>query len=648
MACSKTHHASLLLLVVALLQLVVVHLAHCSNEPSSNTSRPGGNTMHVRARWQQQEAAALLQLKQSFSFIGPSFCSNSEASDDTTILLPSWRAGNDCCRWEGISCDRVAVRVTALDLSNQHMQIRGFHPALFNLTSLRYLNLEHNEFCGSHLPDFGFDRLTQLQVLNLRESNLSGTIPLSLSGLHSLKTIYLSDNSLTGLIPDIFSNFPLLEILDLAYNPFEHGTLPLGITHLKNLKVLNLQETNLVGVIPNSIGNLSSLTELHLWGNSFIGGLPWSLNNLTRLTLLNCHDSGLSGRIPSFASLTRLEHMWLSNNKLTGPVPLSNGGSIHPNLKIVDLSKNSFSGSNKFYGPVSISPHKMSHSTTRSYFSSLEIIDLAGNGFTGVLPLELFDSFTSMVRSSNRTVGDGQENNNTWHTEDGGSTYTVPIAGLEYSGSPTQYQVAVDVAMKQQYMRVSKIFSDLVVIDLSNNRFSGSIPRTVGNLTSLLVLNMSHNALTGPIPGELGRLAQIESLDLSWNRLTGEIPRQLAALTALEWLNLSHNDLSGSIPSGSQFSTFTSSSFQGGNPGLYGCPLPVRCNLTQPSPGTKVLPPPSPQQQVPDGASADRRFELIVLWLLVGSGYGMGFALAVVLQVVLTRRRKKILARQSV
>ncbi|GJN05262.1 hypothetical protein PR202_ga22877 [Eleusine coracana subsp. coracana] len=418
--------------------------------------------MHVRARWQQQEAAALLQLKQSFSFIGPSFCSNSEASDDTTILLPSWRAGNDCCRWEGISCDRVAVRVTALDLSNQHMQIRGFHPALFNLTSLRYLNLEHNEFCGSHLPDFGFDR------------------------------------------------------------------------------------------------------------------------------------------------------------------------------------------SNKFYGPVSISPHKMSHSTTRSYFSSLEIIDLAGNGFTGVLPLELFDSFTSMVRSSNRTVGDGQENNNTWHTEDGGSTYTVPIAGLEYSGSPTQYQVAVDVAMKQQYMRVSKIFSDLVVIDLSNNRFSGSIPRTVGNLTSLLVLNMSHNALTGPIPGELGRLAQIESLDLSWNRLTGEIPRQLAALTALEWLNLSHNDLSGSIPSGSQFSTFTSSSFQGGNPGLYGCPLPVRCNLTQPSPGTKVLPPPSPQQQVPDGASADRRFELIVLWLLVGSGYGMGFALAVVLQVVLTRRRKKILARQSV
>ncbi|KAF8692196.1 hypothetical protein HU200_039799 [Digitaria exilis] len=150
---------------------------------------------------------------------------------------------------------------------------------------------------------------------------------------------------------------------------------------------------------------------------------------------------------------------------------------------------------------------------------------------------------------------------------------------------------------------------------------------------------MSHNAFTGEIPGELGSLVQIESLDLSWNRLTGEIPRQLAAaLTALEWLNLSYNDLSGSIPSGSQFSTLTSSSFQGGNPGLYGCPLPVRCNLTQ------ALP-----QQVPlDGgaSSADHRFYLIVLLLLVGSGYGVGFALALVMHVhYCTYYRRKKMAR---
>lgn len=315
MAFSNTRRASLLLPVVASL-LVVIHQAHCSHELSSNTSRPGGSTKHVRARCHQQQAAALLQLKRTFSF-GPASC---DIGASATTTLPSWKAGTDCCHWEGISCDRVAGKVTALNLSNKYIQISGFHPALFSLISLKYLDLEANQFSGSHLPDSGFDMLTQLQVLNLRQSNLSGTIPPSLSsGLHSLKVIDLSRNYFTGgLVPRLFSNLSLLEILDLSQNPFQHGTIPLGITHLKNLKVLDLQDTNLIGVIPNSIGNLSSLTELHLSWNSFIGGLPWSVNNLTHLTVLNCPDSGLSGRIPSFASLTRLEEVSLSNNKLTG------------------------------------------------------------------------------------------------------------------------------------------------------------------------------------------------------------------------------------------------------------------------------------------------------------------------------------------
>jgi len=178
--------------------------------------------------------------------------------------------------------------------------------------------------------------------------------------------------------------------------------------------------------------------------------------------------------------------------------------------------------------------------------------------------------------------------------------------------------------MKQQYMRMLEDQQlDLMLIDLSNNRFSGSIPRTVGNLTALLVLNLSRNAFTGEIPAEIGRLSQVESLDLSWNHLTGEIPQSLASLTALEWLNVSYNDLSGSIPSGTKFSTFPSSSFQGGNRGLYGCLLPVRCNLTRP-----------PPLQVTGGESADHRFQVVVLYLFIGSG----FALAIVVQVVCSRR----------
>jgi hypothetical protein len=49
--------------------------------------------------------------------------------------------------------------------------------------------------------------------------------------------------------------------------------------------------------------------------------------------------------------------------------------------------------------------------------------------------------------------------------------------------------------MKQQYMKMLLTSSDKVMIDLSNNRFSGPIPKTVGNLTALVMLNMSRNAL---------------------------------------------------------------------------------------------------------------------------------------------------------
>jgi hypothetical protein len=66
--------------------------------------------------------------------------------------------------------------------------------------------------------------------------------------------------------------------------------------------------------------------------------------------------------------------------------------------------------------------------------------------------------------------------------------------GSDFGGFP--YPVPVDVDMKQLYLSMIKNPFDMVVIDLSDNRFSGSIPKTIGNLVALHVLNMSHNALS--------------------------------------------------------------------------------------------------------------------------------------------------------
>ncbi|KAI4964952.1 hypothetical protein ZWY2020_057747 [Hordeum vulgare] len=55
-----------------------------------------------------------------------------------------------------------------------------------------------------------------------------------------------------------------------------------------------------------------------------------------------------------------------------------------------------------------------------------------------------------------------------------------------------------------------KVSTDLVVIDLSSNRFSGFIPSSVSNLTSLHVVNLFLQCLRRQISMEIGQLARIE------------------------------------------------------------------------------------------------------------------------------------------
>ena len=102
------------------------------------------------------QAAALLRLKRSFA-----------ATDYSAVAFRSWRAGTDCCRWTGVRCGHHDGRVTSLDLGDLGLKSGGLEPALFDLTSLRYLNLGSNDFNGSQLPFTGFEQLAELTHLNL-------------------------------------------------------------------------------------------------------------------------------------------------------------------------------------------------------------------------------------------------------------------------------------------------------------------------------------------------------------------------------------------------------------------------------------------------------------------------------------------------
>lgn len=90
----------------------------------------------------------------------------------------------------------------------------------------------------------------------------------------------------------------------------------------------------------------------------------------------------------------------------------------------------------------------------------------------------------------------------------------------------------------------SDVFSrtDLMKLDLSNNRLTGAPQSQIGQLKNLKSLDLSGNALTG-LPAELGQLNKLETLDVSNNKLTG-LPMELGNLTQLRIFDISGNPYS--------------------------------------------------------------------------------------------------------
>ncbi|KAH7365300.1 hypothetical protein KP509_18G019600 [Ceratopteris richardii] len=104
---------------------------------------------------------------------------------------------------------------------------------------------------------YGYDWLhcstnnTGITAISLSNYEANGTIPAELNNLTTLTEVYMNGNNLKGEIPNL-SALELLEILDLSNNSL-NGSIPSYLATLKNIKVLNLQNNNLSGTIPTSL-----------------------------------------------------------------------------------------------------------------------------------------------------------------------------------------------------------------------------------------------------------------------------------------------------------------------------------------------------------------------------------------------------------
>ena len=398
--------------------------------------------------------------------------------------------------------------------------------SLGTLTSLAVLDVSENR-----IPDripYSLGDMSALRQLKLGRNRLYAEFPDSLSLLHSLEVLDLRENAITGPLPDSIGSLRKLRHLSLQANSLE-GTLPGGALHgLSSLETLELQENLLYGAMPSQVGELGSLRLLNLSNQRgtvrFSGAIPDDITLLNGLTDLHLQRNQFSAALPpQIWRMQSLETLFAQGNQLVGPMP--HGIGYLRNLRELLLDDNLIDGTLP---------------DTLDGMLYLRSLDLRENSLSGTIPPALgrMPRLKTLTAQQNRLSG------------------SLPST----------------VGLLQA----------LHTMELQQNALQGPLPTSLGLLNALSLLNMSHNNLSHAMPTQMGQLGTLEHLILNDNTpglgalvpsTSGTIPNTLGGLSSVTSLALENNALTGQLPSFLQGDFVASRQVQlTGNP--FFCPLP--------------------------------------------------------------------------
>lgn len=350
----------------------------------------------------------------------------------------NWMTATHECDWFGVQCDDndhvvsmllpnnnlrgrldrklgLFTRLVVLDLSLNDFSSGSIPAELLTLPSITSLNLTSCKI-GGRIPELISSEVSwsvsRLEVLQLTDNALTGSIPTSLQfatalkalllnlnqlsgplpalvGISNLVTLSLEGSFLSGSIPDSWGDLSQLETLNMASMSFIDGEFTSAFRNLTNLQRLDIKDSSFRGTLPEFLGEMSSLQYLRGSGYrtnsgrsvSLSGAIPTTVGLLTNLVVFDFHTTGLTGPIPSeFGNCSRLETIALSDNAITGTLP-SELGNLS-SLRSLDLGYTSVVGS------------------MPSEFASLfklETLDVRGTQITGTVPSAICDSGSSTV-----------------------------------------------------------------------------------------------------------------------------------------------------------------------------------------------------------------------------------------------------------
>ncbi|KAK9106802.1 hypothetical protein Syun_022813 [Stephania yunnanensis] len=430
--------------------------------------------------------------------------------------------------------------------------------------SLEHLDLSGNYLVGGIPRSLG--NCSQLQSLQLYSNMLEDSIPAELGKLMNLKLLDVSRNSLSGPLPAdlgkcvelsvlVLSSAydplkPIVDVGDVSYSQLSNATdddfnyfqggIPVEITTLPKLKVIWAPRATLEGEIPTDWGTCESLEMVNLGQNIFTGVVPEVFVQCKNLYFLDLSGNRLAGELDARLPVSCMAVLDVSRNLFSGSIPIFNYG-ICPQIPSLDayLAQS--------YDPISAySAYFVFRTQTATQLPSLGVSgtvgifhNFGGNNFTGSLPpLPI-----SPKRLGAQTV---------YAFLAGGNKLTGPFPGNLFEKCDGVSGMITDVSRNQLFGSIpSDIGSgcrSLKLLNISMNLINGSVPESLGNLTSLVSLDLSWNKLQGQIPLGLCQSKSLKYLSLAGNKLTGGVPSNLGQLQSLEVLELYSNSLSGEIP----------------------------------------------------------------------------------------------------
>jgi len=175
------------------------------------------------------------------------------------------------------------------------------------------LSLRENNFTGPLL----FDGIPVLSWVHLDFNSFSGTISgLSASAAH-MEVLGLTNNSISGEVPQWLSKASAMETLFLGGNQF--NSISAGFVPPDTLRTIDLSANQITGEVPKLWQEGTVLEEVLLFGNRFNGAVGEQFSAMPNLVVLDLHGNKLAGSVPStLAPAENMKILHLQSNQLSG------------------------------------------------------------------------------------------------------------------------------------------------------------------------------------------------------------------------------------------------------------------------------------------------------------------------------------------